>query len=44
MYAVQKRLQEEMCRQFHDAHGWPWAVLPFTRALFYCISVSPYKI
>jgi nucleoside-diphosphate-sugar epimerase len=27
LYAVQKRLQEEMCRQFHDAHGLPVLVL-----------------
>ena len=26
LYAVQKRLQEEMCRQFHDAHGLPVTV------------------
>eukprot|EP01051_Picozoa_sp_SAG22_P008570 SAG22_NODE_661_length_8059_cov_14.630402_6_plen_292_part_00 len=27
LYAVQKRLQEEMCRQFYDAHGLPVLVL-----------------
>ena len=26
LYATQKRLQEEMCRQFHDAHALPVAV------------------
>ena len=27
LYATQKRLQEEMCRQFHDAHALPVAVM-----------------
>ena len=31
LYGICKRLQEEMCRQFHDAHGMSTVVLPMLR-------------
>jgi nucleoside-diphosphate-sugar epimerase len=43
LYAVTKRLQEEMCRQFHDAFGLPIAVLRPCSIIDSRLGISKYR-